>query len=85
MSELQLGDPVILTQTVDNLKEGTVGMLNSIMEIEGIEYALFMPANEQKSYALRMANLDYLDEDQVEKYPELKALLEIMKANQNEE
>ncbi len=82
---MQLGDPVILTATVDSLKEGTVGMLNSIVEVEGVEYAYFMPASEQKSYVLRMANLTLLDEEQVEKYPELKALLKTMKATQTEE
>lgn len=73
--KLHLGDPVILTQHVDNLDAGMVGMVNSLIEVEGIEYAMFMPTTEQKSYVLRSAKLEYLDEDAIKNYPELEAFL----------
>lgn len=85
MTTLKLGDPVILTSDVDNLPMGTVGMLNSMAVVEGVEYAFFMPAHEQKSYVVRMAKLALLDEEEVERYPELKALLVLVNTNQTQQ
>lgn len=78
MAKLKLGDPVILTHDVDSLRMGTVGMLNAVVEIKGVEYAYFMPSYEQKSYVLRMAKLALLDEEEVQRYPELIALMKLV-------
>lgn len=47
---------------------GDMGMINSVVEIEGIEYVYFMPKGEFKSYVINSNRVRVLDDEEAEHY-----------------
>lgn len=68
MTKLMVGDPVRIIKDEDlqeyGLHNGDLGSINNLIEIEGIEYAFFMPHGVLKSYVFPSQFLELVDEDE---------------------
>ena len=71
MRKLELGMPVVLVSDVVEkgkvvLASGTKGAVNSLVNIENIDYVFFMPRGVQKSYVIKQSRVEP-DEEEIEK------------------
>lgn len=78
MRELELGMPVILLSDVKAdgevvLATGTKGAINSMVNLEGVDYVFFMPRGVPKSYVIRQSRVEP-DEEEIEKLLDTKEI-----------
>ena len=71
MRKLELGMPVVLVSDVVDggnvlLATGTKGAVNSMVNLEGIDYIFFMPRGIPKSYVIKASRVEP-DEEEIEK------------------
>ena len=57
--ELKKGQPVTLTIDVSGLKAGTEGLINSMVNVDDIDYAYFMPVGDVKMFVVRVTSLKF--------------------------